>query len=101
MDHRSDQACIAAFAKRQRLWLKVAVASAAVLLLSVVKTARGEARLDLQLAGLAMLAAFIVASAMLCRCPRCRRFVRDPHMPTPGWTRSSCPHCQARLREPR
>lgn len=98
MDHSSDQACIATFAKRQRLWLTVAVPCAAVLLLSIVTSARGEARPDLQLAGLVMLAAFIVASAMLCRCPRCRRFVRDRHTPTPGWARPCCPHCQARLR---
>lgn len=101
MEPISDHACIDTFARRQRLWAKVAWASAAVLLLSIVTTARGETRLDLQLAGLVMLAVFLLASVVLCRCPRCRKVVLDSKTRTPGWAMPACPHCRAPLRAPR
>lgn len=96
----NDDACIASFASKKRLWVAVALPTAAILLLSIFSASRGEASLALQLAGLAMLGAFALATALLCRCPRCRAFVYDRQTFTPGWTLRRCPHCEARLRQP-
>jgi hypothetical protein len=99
MDTISDASCIASFARKKRLWIAVALPTAVVLLFSIFKTARGESYPALQLAGLCMLAAFLVASAVLCRCPRCRAFVFDRQSLTPGWGLHRCPHCAAPLKE--
>lgn len=94
-----DQACITQFAKKKRLWIGFAVPCAIVLLFSIFRTARGEGDFALQLLGLFMLSAFIVATAVLCRCPRCKKFLFDKQSTTPGWTLHRCPHCEAPLQE--
>lgn len=99
MDTIKDEACIADFARKKRVWIGVAVPCAVILLYSILRTARAEGDLGLQIAGLVMLAVFIVATALLCRCPRCRAFVFDKQSTTPGWTLPQCPHCSAPLKD--
>jgi hypothetical protein len=73
-----------------------------VLLLSVVRTAAGTGSVGLQVCGLVMLVVFIVASAVLCRCPRCHRYLNSKQQgvlgyAVTGWGLQCCPHCQALL----
>lgn len=97
MEPALDQDTVAAFGRRRRLWVGVSICSAVILLLSIISSARGEPVSVLQLSGLAALAAFVLASAILCRCPRCRRFVYDRERIALGWTVSNCEHCNAPL----
>lgn len=98
METISDQTCSAVFARKKRVWVAIALPCAAMLLYSIFQSARGEGDGSVQLLGLAMLAAFLAATAILCRCPRCHKFVFDKQSLTPGWTLRGCPHCQAPLR---
>lgn len=91
-------ACVAEFDKRKRAWVWVAAPAAGALLLSIITTELTGGVFALQVLGLVMLMAFAVASAVLCRCPDCSKFLLNKKDLLPGWTFHRCPHCDAPLR---
>jgi hypothetical protein len=93
----SPEDCVTEFATRKRAWVWIASLAAVCLLLSIITFSTHGGVQVFQMAGLVMLSAFVAASAVLCRCPRCDKFLLNKKELVPDWNLKRCPHCDATL----